>query len=72
MVQKANTITAVKNTRTTINGADYELHIPKVKWSKKEPTSTSWQGGTPEAIYPDATPATGWVMAQYLVPSGPP
>lgn len=61
MVQQANTITAVKNTRVTINGNTYELHIPKVKWSKKEPAPVTWQGGTPEAQYTDATPESDHV-----------
>lgn len=56
MVQIANDIRAVKNTRVKIGANNYELHIPKVMWSKTEPKSQSWQGGTPEAIYSDSTP----------------
>lgn len=57
MAQQPNTITAVKNTRVEIDGNNYELHIPSVKFGKTEPKPVSWQGGTPEAIYSDATPA---------------
>lgn len=57
MAQIANTIRAVKNTRAKIGANNYELHIPKVQFAKTEPKPVTWQGGTPEAQYSDATPA---------------
>lgn len=56
MVQQANTIAVVKNTRATIDGVDYELHIPSIKFDKAQPKPVTWQGGTPEAQYAGATP----------------
>ncbi len=61
MTQIANTITAVKNTRVKIGTDNFELHIPSVKFSRTSPKPVTWQGGTPEAQYADATPSSDHV-----------
>lgn len=61
MTQQPNTIATVRNTRARIGTNNYELHIPKIEFGKNDPKPVGWQGGTPEAYYQGATPATDHV-----------
>jgi hypothetical protein len=55
MVQIAADPRAVKNIRVKIDANNYELHVQSVKFGRTVPRPVTWQGGTPEAQYTDAS-----------------
>jgi hypothetical protein len=58
MTQIAADPRAHKNLRVKIGVNNFELHVSNVNFGHTPPKPVSWQGGTPDAVYTDATAST--------------